>query len=145
MVMGSLPQQVDLAVVGGGVGGYFAAIRAAQLGMSVAIVEKGKLGGHCPNYACIPSKTLIRISDIFYAAQHSQQFGISASATIDAKKMLEWRMGVSKKLEDGVAYLCKSNGVDVINATATFLSSDSLQLTNGVTLEFKKAIIATGS
>jgi dihydrolipoamide dehydrogenase len=143
--MGSLPQQVDLAVVGGGVGGYFAAIRAAQLGMSVAIVEKGKLGGHCPNYACIPSKTLIRISDIFYAAQHSQQFGISASATIDAKKMLEWRMGVSKKLEDGVAYLCKSNGVDVINATATFLSSDSLQLTNGVTLEFKKAIIATGS
>ncbi len=140
-----MPQQVDLAVVGGGVGGYFAAIRAAQLGMSVAIVEKDKLGGHCPNYACIPSKTLIHIADIFYAAQHSQEFGINASATIDAKKMLEWRMGVSKRLEDGVAYLCKSNGVDVIDATATFMSSDSLQLTNGVKLEFKKAIIATGS
>ena len=56
--MGSLPEEVDLAVVGGGVGGYFAAIRAAQLGMSVAIVEKEKMGGHCLNYACIPSKTL---------------------------------------------------------------------------------------
>ncbi len=145
MVMGSLPQQVDLAVIGGGVGGYFAAIRAAQLGMDVAIVEKDRLGGHCPNYACIPSKTLIRIADIFYTAQHSQQFGIKASATIDAKKMLEWRMGVSKKLEDGVAYLCKSNGIDVINATATFISPNSLQLTNGVTLTFKKAVIATGS
>jgi dihydrolipoamide dehydrogenase len=145
MVMGSLPQQVDLAVVGGGVGGYFAAIRAAQLGMGVAIVEKEKMGGHCLNYACIPSKTLIKISDIFYDAQHSQEFGINASATIDAKKMLEWRMGVSKKLEEGVAYLCKSNGVDIIDAAATFLSSDSLQLTNGVTLRFKKAIIATGS
>ena len=145
MVMGFMPQQVDLAVVGGGVGGYFAAIRAAQLGMSVAIVEKDKLGGHCPNYACIPSKTLIKIGDIFYDAQHSQKFGINASATIDAKKMLEWRMGVSKKLEEGVAYLCKSNGIDVINASATFMSSNALQLTNGVKLEFKKAIIATGS
>jgi len=132
MVMGSLPEQVDLAVIGGGVGGYFAAIRAAQLGMSVAIVEKDKIGGHCPNYACIPSKMLIRIADIFYDAQHSQQFGITASATIDAKKMLEWRMGVSKKLEDGITFLCKSNGIDVIKAAATFLSSDSLQLTNGV-------------
>jgi len=145
MVMGSLPEQVDLAVIGGGVGGYFAAIRAAQLGMSVAIVEKDKIGGHCPNYACIPSKMLIRIADIFYDAQHSQQFGITASATIDAKKMLEWRMGVSKKLEDGITFLCKSNGIDVIKAAATFLSSDSLQLTNGVTLEFKKVIVATGS
>jgi dihydrolipoamide dehydrogenase len=59
--------------------------------------------------------------------------------------MLEWRIGVSKKLEDGVAFLCKSNGVEIINAAATFLSSNSLQLTNGITLEFKKAIIATGS
>ena len=61
MVMGSIPEQVDLAIIGGGVGGYVAAIRAAQLGLSVAIVEKDKLGGHCLNYACIPSKTLIKI------------------------------------------------------------------------------------
>ncbi|MDE1833479.1 MAG: dihydrolipoyl dehydrogenase [Candidatus Micrarchaeota archaeon] len=145
MVMGSLPQQVDVAVIGAGVGGYVAAIRAAQLGKSVAIVEKGKLGGHCLNYACIPSKTMIKISDIFYEATHSQNFGITGSVSLDAKKMLEWRMSVSKKLEDGVAYLCKANEIDVFNGTATFIGQNTLQLTDGVSLEFKKAIIATGS
>ncbi len=146
MVMGSLPEQVDVAVIGGGVGGYVAAIRASQLGKSVALVEKEKLGGHCLNYACIPSKTMIHIANLFYDAQHSQKFGINiGSASMDAKKMLDWRIGVSKKLETGVGFLCKSNGVDVLKGTATFLSSNSLQLTDGVTLQFKKAIIATGS
>ena len=145
MVMGSLPEQVDLAVIGGGVGGYVSAIRAAELGLSVAIVEKNRLGGHCLNYACIPSKTLIKISDIFYEAQHAQKFGIDGKLTLDAKKMLEWRMNVSKRLEDGVAFLCKSNQIDVFKGTATFLSTNTLQLTDGVSLEFKNAIIATGS
>ncbi|MDE1860863.1 MAG: dihydrolipoyl dehydrogenase [Candidatus Micrarchaeota archaeon] len=146
MVMGSLPEQVDLAVIGGGVGGYVAAIRAAQLGMNVSIVEKEKMGGHCLNYACIPSKTLIHIADMFYAVQHAQQFGINAgSVSIDAQKMYDWRMQVSKKLESGVEFLCRSNGVEVIKAEATFISSNALQLTNGTSLEFKKAIIATGS
>ena len=143
--MGSIPEQVDLAVVGGGVGGYVSAIRAAELGLSVALVEKEKLGGHCLNYACIPSKTLIKISDIFYDIQHSQKFGINGSATLDPKVMFQWRMAVSKKLEDGVAFLCKANQIDVFKGTATFISSDTLQLTDGVSLEFKKAIIATGS
>jgi dihydrolipoamide dehydrogenase len=146
MVMGSLPEGVDLAVVGGGVGGYCAAIRAAELGLDVALVEKEKMGGHCLNYACIPSKVLIRISDIFYEAQHSQKFGIDVgSITLDAKRMLGWRMDVSKKLENGVEFLCKSNGIEVIKGTATFLNSSTLQLTNGTSLDFKKAIIATGS
>jgi dihydrolipoamide dehydrogenase len=146
MVMGSLPEDVDLAVVGGGVGGYCAAIRAAELGMDVAIVEKDKLGGHCLNYACIPSKALIKIADIFYEAQHSQKFGINVgSISLDPKRMLEWRTNVSKKLESGVEFLCKSNGVEVVKAEATFLSSRTLQLTNGTSLDFKKAIIATGS
>lgn len=146
MVMGSLPEQVDLAVIGGGVGGYVAAIRAAQLGLSVTLVEKEKLGGHCLNYACIPSKTLIKVSDIFYEAQHSQKFGINVQgASLDAKKMLEWRMSVSKRLEDGVAFLCKSNEIEVLKGAATFLSQSTLQLTDGVSLEFKNAIIATGS
>ena len=145
MVMESLPEQVDLAIIGGGVGGYVAAIRAAELGMSVGLVEKHKLGGHCLNYACIPSKTLIKISDILYEATHSQKFGINGSVSLDAKKMLEWRMSVSKKLEDGVAFLCRSNNIDVFKGTATFLSSSTLQLTDGVSLEFKNAIIATGS
>ena len=144
--MGSLPENVDLAIVGAGVGGYVAAIRAVELGMSVAMVEKEKLGGHCLNYACIPSKTLIHIANTFYSATHSQNFGINTeSASVDAKKMYEWRMSASKKLEDGVGFLCNSNGVEVIKGTATFLNSNTLQLTNGTSLDFKKAIIATGS
>jgi len=92
MVMGSLPERVDLAVVGGGVGGYTAAIRAAELGMSVAIVEKDKIGGACPNYACIPSKTLIHIADLFYKMKNSEKFGIGAeNVSIDPKKTHDWR------------------------------------------------------
>lgn len=146
MVMGELPENVDIAIIGGGVGGYVAAIRAAELGKSVALVEKEKLGGHCLNYACIPSKTLIHISDIFYEAKNSEKFGIHAdNVTLDAKKMYEWRMAVSKKLEDGVAYLCKMNQIDVFKGTATFLSNSKLQLSTGIELDFKSAIIATGS
>lgn len=146
MVMGSLPEEVDLAVVGGGVGGYFAAIRAAQLGLSVAIVEKEKMGGHCPNYACIPSKALIRIADMFHDIQHSEKFGIHVdSIRLDANEMYNWRMQVSKKLEQGIEFLCKSNGVEMIKAEATFTSSTSLTLGGDNALEFKKAVIATGS
>ncbi|MCL4365364.1 MAG: dihydrolipoyl dehydrogenase [Candidatus Marsarchaeota archaeon] len=146
MVMGSLPENVDVAVVGGGVGGYISAIRAAQLGKNVAVVEKDKMGGHCLNYACIPSKTLIHIANLLYDMTHSEKFGIkSVGASIDPEKMYLWRMGVSKKLEQGVEYLCKSNGIEIIKSEGTFVSSSSLQLQNGESLEFKKAIIATGS
>ena len=146
MVMGSIPEEVDLAVIGGGVGGYVSAIRASQLGMDVAIVEKEKMGGHCLNYACIPSKTLIHIADLFYDITHSERFGIKAQgASIDAAKMHDWRMSVSRKLELGVEYLCKTNGIEVIKGSATFISSNKVQLTNGEELDFKKAIIATGS
>ncbi len=146
MVMGSLPENVDLAVIGGGVGGYVSAIRASQLGMNTVIVEKNKMGGHCLNYACIPSKTLIHIADLFYEMTHSEKFGIKASeVSIDAEKMYQWRMDVSKKLELGVEYLCKSNNIEVVKDQGTFLSSSAVQLTNGEELDFKKAIIATGS
>ena len=146
MVMGEVPEEVDIAVIGGGVGGYTAAIRAAELGKSVVLIEKEKLGGHCLNYACIPSKTLIHISDIFYDSTHSQKFGINAEkVTIDAKKMLEWRVGVSTKLENGVAFLCKQNRIDVLKGEGTFIERNRIQVTDGTEVIFKKAIIATGS
>ncbi|MGC8687469.1 MAG: dihydrolipoyl dehydrogenase [Candidatus Micrarchaeia archaeon] len=146
MVMGFTPEEADVAVVGAGVGGYVAAIRAAQLKKNVVLIEKEKLGGHCLNYACIPSKTLIKISDLFYDVQHADNFGIHAgNVSIDAAKMLEWRLGVSKKLEDGVKFLCDSYGIEIIRATATFIGDDTLQLTDGTSVKYKKAIIATGS
>ncbi|MCL4380722.1 dihydrolipoyl dehydrogenase [Candidatus Marsarchaeota archaeon] len=144
--MGSVPEDVDVVVIGAGVGGYIAAIRAAELGKSVALIEKHKLGGHCLNYACIPSKTLIHISDVFYSAKNSNQFGINANEVlIDAKQMLDYRLGVSNKLEEGVGFLCRAHGIDIIKGEASFLSSSSLQVTEGVIINFKKAIIATGS
>ncbi len=146
MVVGSLPEQTDLVVIGGGVGGYIAAIRAAELGLSVILVEKDRLGGHCLNYACIPSKTLIHIADMFYDIKNASKFGINVgSISLDAKKMLQWRMDTSRKLESGVAFLCNSHEVEVVKGTATFTSSNSLRLGTGNTIEFKKAIIATGS
>lgn len=146
MVMGSLPERTDLAVVGAGVGGYIAAIRAAELGMDVVLIEKEKLGGHCLNYACIPSKTLLNISKMYYEARNSERFGISAQqATLDPKKMYQWRMDVSGKLESGVGFLCKSNGVEVVKGSAVFISNNKLQLSNGTEIDFSKAIIATGS
>ncbi len=146
MVMGSIPENADLAVIGGGLGGYISAIRASQLGFNVVLIEKHKLGGHCLNYACIPSKTLIHISDILYNAKNSENFGISAdNISIDAKKMLDYRINVSKKLEEGVGFLCKANGIEVIKGEATFLSSNTLQVSEGIKINFKKAIIATGS
>ncbi len=146
MVMGSLPERTDLVVIGAGVGGYITAIRAAQLGMSVVLVEKEKLGGHCLNYACIPSKTLLNISKMYYEIRNSDKFGISSQqTTIDPKKMYQWRMDVSGKLEKGVEFLCKSNGVEVVKGSAVFISGSKLQLTNGTEIDFSKAVIATGS
>ncbi len=146
MVMGSIPEDVDVAVIGAGVGGYFAAIRLAELGKNVTLIEKHKLGGHCLNYACIPSKTLIHISDIFYNAKNSKEFGINTNEiSIDAKKMLDYRLSVTKKLENGVEFLCKANGIEIIKGEASFLSSNSLQINEGIKINFKKAIIATGS
>ena len=145
MVMGSIPEGVDLAVIGGGVGGYVAAIRAAELGLNVIIIEKNKMGGHCLNYACIPSKTMIHIANLFYDSKNSEQFGISSTPNLDSKKMFEWRIGVSEKLEKGVEFLCKSNGIEIMKGEATFISSNKLQITNGTEIDFHKAIIATGS
>ncbi len=143
--MGSLPEKVDLVVIGGGVGGYTAAIRAAELGMSVALVEKEKMGGACLNYACIPSKTMINIAKMYYDTKNAGQFGISGQLQLDANKIFEWRVGVSNKLQEGVIFLCKSNGVELVKGAATFTSSNKILITNGTEIEFTKAIIATGS
>lgn len=145
MVMGSIPEKVNLAIIGGGVGGYVAAIRAAELGLSVIIIEKNKMGGHCLNYACIPSKTLLHIADIYYKSKNSQIFGIDAEPKINAQKILDWRMSVSEKLEKGVEFLCNSNGIEIVKGEATFISSQKLQISNGTEIDFDTAIIATGS
>ena len=149
MVVGDIPDAADVVVIGAGPGGYVAAIRAAQLGKSVILVEKDKLGGLCLNYGCIPSKALIHASDMLQDLKQMQNLGITIqNYSFDAAKMQEWRAGVIKKLRDGIAFLLKKNGVEVKQGEAFFESSSrvGIRTEHGVELvDFKKAVIATGS
>ncbi|MEW6722440.1 MAG: dihydrolipoyl dehydrogenase [Candidatus Micrarchaeota archaeon] len=149
--MGQLTTKVDLAVIGAGPGGYTAAIRAAQLGLEVALIEKDKAGGVCTNVGCIPSKALIHAADVLHEAQGkaAKEMGIDAKIALDFKKTQAWKDGVVKGLREGIVTLCKLNGVELIKGRAFFTSSGSLsveQETGGIrSIEFKKAIIATGT
>lgn len=98
MVVGDFPIETDTIIVGAGPGGYVAAIRAAQLGQKVTIVEKGSLGGVCLNVGCIPSKALIAASQRYESALNSEDIGIKAeNVTIDFSKVQAWKAGVVKK------------------------------------------------
>src|SRR6202008_4229180 len=100
----------DLIVIGGGPGGYVAAIRAAQLGMKTAVVEGAHLGGICLNWGCIPTKALLRSSEIHHLLQHADQFGFTVgNVSFDIKKIVQRSRGVAKHLSVGVAHLRKKN------------------------------------
>src|SRR5213594_4073571 len=106
----------DLMVIGSGPGGYVAAIRAAQLGMKVACVEREYLGGTCLNVGCIPSKAMLESSERFYSTTHAlPRHGINVgNVSLDLKKLLVRKDDVVKKNTDGVAYLFKKNKIDHI-------------------------------
>jgi len=109
-------QKFDLIVVGGGPGGYVAAIRAAQLGMKTALVEAQHLGGICLNWGCIPTKALLRTAEIYRNIQHADSFGISVQgASIDIKKVVERSRKVAAQLNGGVGHLLKKNKVEVFD------------------------------
>jgi len=150
MVVGSLSRGCQVVVVGAGPGGYVAAIRLAQLGKDVILVEKNaSLGGVCLNVGCIPSKALIHASDLAFEAQHAQGMGITVEGvTVDLPKMIEWKDGIVDRLTSGVALLCEKNGVEVVHGAAEFLSDRSLAVASDdgrVEIEFEQAVIATGS
>jgi dihydrolipoamide dehydrogenase len=110
----------DVIVIGGGPGGYVAAIRAAQLGLRTAVVEQAYLGGICLNWGCIPTKALLRSAEIFHAVGEAAGFGVVVPGppTIDLKVMVERSRSVARELNTGVGFLLKKNGVDVIWGTA---------------------------
>ncbi|TES56026.1 dihydrolipoyl dehydrogenase [Halalkalibacterium halodurans] len=149
MVVGDFAKEVDTLVIGSGPGGYVAAIRAAQLGQSVTIVEKGTLGGVCLNVGCIPSKALISAGHRYHNALHSDDLGIKAeNVTLDFSKVQEWKASVVNKLTGGVEGLLKGNKVEIIKGEAYFASEDSVRIMdekNATTYKFKNCIIATGS
>lgn len=150
--MGELAESVDAVVIGAGPGGYVAAIRLAQLGKQVVLVEKeGKngFGGICLHHGCIPSKALIFASELFFEAKNAKEIGInSENITVDFKKMQEWKNNSVEKLASGLEFLFKKHNINVIQGEAFFENSDKIgvRAQNGVRFfEFKKAIIATGS
>ncbi|MBO6781848.1 MAG: FAD-dependent oxidoreductase, partial [Alphaproteobacteria bacterium] len=112
-------KKFDLVVVGGGPGGYVAAIRAAQLGMKAAVIEANHLGGICLNWGCIPTKALLRTSEIYHYMTHAEDYGLKADkVSFDIKKVVERSRGVAKQLNQGVGYLLKKNKVEVIDGWA---------------------------
>lgn len=149
MVVGDFPIELDTLVVGAGPGGYVAAIRAAQLGQKVAIVDKGNLGGVCLNVGCIPSKALINAAHRYETAKHSDDFGIKAeNVTVDFSKVQEWKASVVKKLTGGVEGLLKGNKVEILRGEAYFVDKNTVRIMDekkSQTYTFNHAIIATGS
>jgi len=110
----------DILIIGSGPGGYVAAIRAAQLGLKIAIVERSYLGGICLNWGCIPTKALLRSAEIFHYMQHAKDYGLSAdNVRFDPKAVVARSRAVAKRLNDGVGFLMKKNKIDVIWGEAT--------------------------
>src|SRR5947209_12385130 len=119
----------DVVVVGGGPGGYPAAIRASQYGLKVALIEKERPGGVCLNWGCIPTKAMLRSAEVLETIQHAADFGINVdNARLDYPKVLQRKDTIVKGLTDGVGQLLKANGVTVISGHARFSGRTSLEV-----------------
>lgn len=141
--------QFDVVVVGGGPGGYVAAIRAAQLGLRTALVEKAELGGICLNWGCIPTKALLRSADVLRLMRKADQFGIKAAPPEpDLQAMVARSRNVSTQLQRGVAHLMKKNGITVFNGHAQLAGKGQLSVTGSKgesVVAAKHIVLATGA
>ncbi|WP_027417717.1 dihydrolipoyl dehydrogenase [Aneurinibacillus terranovensis] len=149
MVVGEFTIELDVLVIGAGPGGYVAAIRAAQLGKKVAVVDKAEVGGVCLNRGCIPSKSLISAAHRYEEAKDGSDIGVNVQGvTVDMKKVQEWKQSVVNKLTGGVASLLKGNKVEVIEGEALFVNENEVRVFHGYEVNryrFNHCIIATGS
>ena len=143
-------QAFDLVVLGGGPGGYVAAIRAAQLGMKAAVVEREHLGGICLNWGCIPTKALLRTSEINHLLHHLPDFGFEpATPKFDIDKVVKRSRAVAKQLSSGVAHLLRKNKVSVIDGAGKLAGKQTVAVTKDgkdtATLKAPHIILATGA
>jgi len=139
----------DLIVLGSGPGGYVAAIRAAQLGLKTAIVERELLGGICLNWGCIPTKALLRSAEIYHYMQHAKDYGLVADKiSADLEAVVKRSRGVAKQLNQGVTHLMKKNKITVHMGTGKLLGGGKLEVTGDKgkeTISAKNIIVATGA
>ena len=142
-------QSFDVVVIGAGPGGYVAAIRAAQLGLKAAIVEREHMGGICLNWGCIPTKALLRSADVFHLMHRAKEFGLSADKIgFDLDAVVQRSRGVSKQLNQGIGHLMKKNKVTVFMGTATIPSKGKVTVTSDKGTEeitSKNIVLATGA
>lgn len=135
----------DVIIIGGGPGGYVAAIRCAQNGLKVACVEKIALGGTCLNVGCIPSKSLLEASYLYYKSNGNlEKYGISSKATIDISKMMSYKNDTISSLVGGIEMLFKKNKIEKIKGSASFVDKNTISV-DGLEYKAKNFIIATGS
>lgn len=140
----------DVIVIGGGPGGYVAAIRAAQLGMKTCVVEANHLGGICLNWGCIPTKALLRSAEIYHHINHAENFGLTVEgASFDIKKVVERSRGVAKQLSGGIGHLLKKNKVQVFDGFGKLMGKGKVAVSKDkkkvADLTGKHIIIATGA
>ncbi len=139
----------DCIVIGSGPGGYVAAIRAAQLGLKTAVVEKGNTGGRCLNEACIPAKAILRVAEVMTEVEHAGDFGISVSdASVDYAGAAAHRDKVVKTLTGGVAGLFKKNKIDLIEGFGSLTDDGNVKIGgqfDGTEIETERVILACGS
>ena len=144
-----MADQYDLIVLGSGPGGYVAAIRAAQLGLKTAIVERENLGGICLNWGCIPTKALLRSAEILHYMQHAKDYGLAAdNIRADLDAVVKRSRGVAKQLNQGIGHLMKKNKIAVHMGTGVLKGAGKLEVTGDKgtqTLEAKHIIVATGA
>ena len=149
MVVGEVASRVDLLVIGGGPGGYAAALNASRLGRKVSLIESKFIGGTCLNIGCIPSKALIEIADQAYLGNNNQDFGVKISTHVDMFKVNEHIKKLVGELSSGVSFLLEKAEVNVINGTARFTRPNRVAVESKdgdlEHLEFRDAIVATGS
>ena len=143
-------QQFDVAIIGGGPGGYVAAIRAAQLGMKATVIERDRLGGICLNWGCIPTKALLRNAEIYNHFKHAEEWGITCKdLAFDFKKIVERSRKVAQINSKGVEYLFKKNKIEHIPGFGKLIGKGKIEISKdgkpAGTVSAKHIIVATGA
>jgi len=151
MVVGDVTTGTDVLVIGGGPGGYVAAIRAGQLDLDVTVVEMDSYGGTCLNHGCIPSKAMISATDVAHQAREAERMGIFADPAVDMQGMVTWKDRLVTRLTKGVESLCEGAGATVLNGRAEFADENTARVVQdgegqgAESISFEHAVIATGS